>query len=216
MQNFRVFKGHRRHIGRGDHRLDHLDCTWNAHDVALFPFALAPKPGLYLMGRAQRHSIKPGSQQVGVSDRASLAGQDEEDGLKGILGMVPVAQDLAADAQNHWPVPRYQSGEGHFRAGIAPGGEPLDELAVSQSGNKAAVEEGLNLPAIQTCYQMCHVRGLTKKLWFTLIPSLNSTQAPSILSQVAAENSSELAQEVMKTPDGTLDRKEIEKIIGLG
>ena len=90
---------HRRHVGRRGHRLGDLDRTRTAHGVVLLVLALAAKPGLCLLGRAQRHPVEPASHQVGLSDRASLAGQDEEDGLKGILGKVAVAQDLAADAQ---------------------------------------------------------------------------------------------------------------------
>ena len=86
--------------------------------------------------------------------------------------MVAVAQDLAADAQDHRPVPRYQSGERHFRTGITPGGEPLEELAVSQPGDRAAVEERLNLPANRARYQIRHVPGFSMRPWSTLIPSL--------------------------------------------
>jgi hypothetical protein len=75
-----------------------------------------------------------------------LAGQDEEDGLEYVLGMMPVAHELVADAQDHGPVPSHQSGEGDFTGGIAAGGKPLEELSVGHPGNRAAAEERLNLP----------------------------------------------------------------------
>ena len=146
---------------------------------------------LGLAGRAERDPIEPVSQQVGVADRAGLAGQDEEDGLEGVLGMVPVAQELAADAQDHGPVPRHQRGEGGFAGGIAPRGEPLEELAVGQPGDGAAVEERLDLPDDRTRCQMRHARGLSMRPWFTLIPSLNSAPTTVILSQDAVEKPSD-------------------------
>ena len=45
------------------------------------------------------------AQQVGITDGARLPGQHEEDGLEGVLGVVAVAQELAADVQDHGPVP---------------------------------------------------------------------------------------------------------------
>ena len=98
----------RRYVSRRHHRLDHRVRTRTAHGVAPLVLALAAQPRVCLLGRAQRHPIEPCSQQVGVSDRSSPAGQDEEDSLKGILGMVVIAQDLAADAQHHRPVSRDQ------------------------------------------------------------------------------------------------------------
>ena len=94
----------------------------------------------------QRAPVQPVAQQVGVADRPRLAGQDEEDGLEGVLGMVMVAQELSADAQNHRPVPRHQRSEGGFAGGIAAVVEPLDELAVGEPGDRTAVEERLDLP----------------------------------------------------------------------
>ena len=55
--------------------------------------------------------------------------------------MVPIAQKLAADAENHGPVPIYQSGKSRLPRGIAAGREPLKELPVAQPGDGATVEE---------------------------------------------------------------------------
>jgi hypothetical protein len=43
---------------------------------------------------------------------------------------MPVAQNLAADAKHHRPVPRYQSGERHFRIGLTPARKTIEKLAV--------------------------------------------------------------------------------------
>jgi hypothetical protein len=83
--------------------------------------ATACQPAARLSGSAKSHSIEPVAQQVKVADRAGFAGQDEEDGLKGIFGMVVVAQELAADAQDHGSVAAHQRGESCFTSGIAAG-----------------------------------------------------------------------------------------------
>ena len=115
--------------------------------VALFVPASAGEPDPGLPRRADRHPVEPGAQQVGVADGEGLAGEDEEDGLEGVLGVVPVAQELSADAQDHRPVARHERGEGGIPGRIAAGGEPLQELAVGQTGDRAALEERLDLPA---------------------------------------------------------------------
>ena len=125
------------------------------HGVALLVLAPAGEPDPGLAGRAERDPVQPVAQQVGVADRPGLAGQHEEDGLEGVLGMVPVAQELPADVQDHRPVPRHQRGEGGLAGGIAPVVEPLDELAVGQPGDGAAVEERPDLPDHRWC---CHGR----------------------------------------------------------
>ena len=48
-----------------------------------------------------------------------------------------VTQELAADVQDHGPVPRHQCGEGGFAGGVAPIVEPLDELAVGQARRRS-------------------------------------------------------------------------------
>ena len=53
-----------------------------------------------------------------------------------------VAEDAPADAQDHRPVPRDQSGE---RRLVAFGDEPLQELAFGQAGDRPPVENVLQL-----------------------------------------------------------------------
>jgi hypothetical protein len=47
---------------------------------------------------------------------------------------------VAADIQDHRPMPSHERGEGRLTGGIARPGKPLDELAVGQSGNGQAIE----------------------------------------------------------------------------
>ena len=55
--------------------------------------------------------------------------------------MVPVAQELMAEAQDHRPVPSHQGGEGGFAGGIAASVKPLEELPVGQPGDGAAIKK---------------------------------------------------------------------------
>ena len=131
---------HRARPGRRDADSGRLD------GARLPRLATAGEPAPGLPGRAERHAVEPVAQQVGVADRPGLAGQDEEDGLEGVLGMVVVAQELPADAQDHRPVARHQGGEGGLAGRLAAGGEPLEELAVGEPGDRAALEERPELP----------------------------------------------------------------------
>ena len=71
------------------------------------------------------------------------ADQHEERRLEGVLGVVLVAQDRSADAQDHRPVPLHQGGE--RRPGrvipVRAVGEPAQELAVGHPDGRARVEE---------------------------------------------------------------------------
>ncbi len=151
-------------FGRLDHRRLDRDArtrTGMPHGVALLVPATASEPSPRLASRTEGDPIQPVRQQVGISDRPGPAGQDQEDGLEGVLGMVAVAQDLAADVQDHRPVTRHQGGEGGFAAGIAPVVEPLEELAVGQTDDGTAVEQRPDLSDHRWC---CHERHAVRPL----------------------------------------------------
>ncbi len=74
--------------------------------------------------------------------------------------MVVVAEELSADAQHHRAVAVDQRGEGGLGGGVAPGDEPFHELTVGQPGDRAAVEERLDLPGDRQSDRIRHVRGL--------------------------------------------------------
>ncbi len=98
-------------------------------------------PGL--AGRADRHAIQPGPERIRVADRPGLARQDEEGGLEGVLGVVVIAEQLPADAQDHRAVSRHDGGEGGL---ITDGREPLEQLTVPEAGGRADREERPELP----------------------------------------------------------------------
>src|SRR5262249_38958132 len=58
------------------------------------------------------NAIQPGGKTLPLTDRAGLAGKDEERGLEGIVSFVGVAQDLPADAADQRAVSKQQRGEG--------------------------------------------------------------------------------------------------------
>ena len=89
-----------------------------------------------------RDVIQPAAQHDAAADRAGLLDQDQEGGLEGVLGVVGVAQDAVADAQDHRSVPRHQRLEGR---GIAPMDEPLEELGVGKAGDRPIGEQAVDL-----------------------------------------------------------------------
>ena len=62
------------------------------------------------------------------------------------MGLVPVTQELSADVEDHRPVPRHEREERRIPGRVAAGGEPLQQLPVSQTGDRATLEERLDLP----------------------------------------------------------------------
>src|SRR5262249_49717184 len=70
---------------------------------------------------------KPAGQGVRFADGAGLAGEQEEGGLEGVLGLVGVAQQSPAHAQHQRAVPEDQGGKGGF---LALGGETPEEGSI--------------------------------------------------------------------------------------
>ena len=130
--------------------------------VTLLESCLPAETDLRPSSRPERDTVEPRAQQVGVADGSSLAGKHEEHGLKGVLGMMPVAQALQTDAQNHWPMPGNQRLEDRFPNGIAAGDEPLQQLCVGQAGDRATLEERLDLPDNRPCRRLRHAGSLRR------------------------------------------------------
>jgi hypothetical protein len=90
---------------------------------------------------AQRHSVEPWPQQLGLVERAGSPRQDEERGLKGVLGGVPVAEDLLAYAQYHRSMPADQGLESDLGQVVATGRESRQQLTVTHSCDRPRVQE---------------------------------------------------------------------------
>jgi hypothetical protein len=56
-------------------------------------------------GRLECHAKQPVRKQLRGSDRGRLADEDEERGLKGVLGVVMAGKGPATDAPDHRPMP---------------------------------------------------------------------------------------------------------------
>jgi hypothetical protein len=64
-----------------------------------------------------RNLIEP-ARNISPSHCRRLASQHEKYGLKGILSIVDVTENAAADGQHHWSVPMHQFRESGFAPGI--------------------------------------------------------------------------------------------------
>ena len=82
--------------------------------------------------RATGDPVQPGADRVPHPERAAPAGQDQERRLEGVPGVVLVAQDGPAGAQDHRPVPLDQGREGQLGGLAAPRREALQQLPVRQ------------------------------------------------------------------------------------
>ena len=109
------------------------------------PLVGAPPRGVGLdtNGDPEGNAMKPARDGIGLADRRGPAGEDEERGLKGVLGVVRIAKDLLADAQHHRCVPFHQRREGRLIGPVLAVNEPLDELGVGQVAHDPELEDGV-------------------------------------------------------------------------
>ena len=83
-------------------------------------------------------------------DRAGPAGQQQERDLERILGQMRVGQQVAADAQDHRPVPLDQGGEGRLGR-LATTGEVIEQGAIRHRAHRPDAEERADLLAEGGC-----------------------------------------------------------------
>jgi hypothetical protein len=147
MKRLGLLAGNRRHIGW---RVRQCDCGTPTRIEPPPDFTLFPLPSSDSLSRTPRsprcHAVQPVAQKLRLPDRAGLPSEDQEDGLECILGVLIVAQHLAADAQNHRPVPANQRRECGLSGCVAPAsGIPLYELTIGQPEHRAAPKDRLEL-----------------------------------------------------------------------
>ncbi len=104
------------------------------------------EPQFGATGRAESDAVEPVAQQVGIADGARLPGEDQEDSLEGVFGVVSIAQKLTANAEHHRAVTSYQGGERRLGGHVSLRGEPVQKLPVGEAHDRAAPEERLELP----------------------------------------------------------------------
>ena len=61
-----------------------------------------------------RHAVQPRAEPVRLPQRPGLAGEEQEGGLEGVLGVVRVAEHLTADAQDQGPMPLQERDKGRL------------------------------------------------------------------------------------------------------
>jgi len=71
-----------------------------------------PLPTLSARAGLADDAVRPRGQGIARLDRGSLAGQNQERSLKGILGVMGIAQDPPAYLKDHGTMPLDQRGEG--------------------------------------------------------------------------------------------------------
>ena len=94
-----------------------------------FPPAEVARPRLE--GHAAGDAMQPAGQLLATSDRGSPVGQNQERSLKGVLGVLRVAEYGPADTQDHRPMTLHQGGEGRFVALVEVA---LEQVGVRQHG----------------------------------------------------------------------------------
>ena len=105
---------------------------------------------------AECHPVEPRAQRVAPANRGRLAGQDQERRLEGVLSLVRIAKDLAADSEDHRAMTFHQGGEGDLGRLILSGCETIEELRVAQANNRPGVEERLEMPQASTGSSVLH------------------------------------------------------------
>jgi hypothetical protein len=95
-----------------------------AADPAGLPGAGGDPPG---------DAVQPARDRAPLADRPRPAGQDQERRLEGVVRRVGVAQDAAADAQDHRPVPAQQGLEGRL---VDVARVPVQQLGVGQPAER--------------------------------------------------------------------------------
>src|SRR5262249_57789946 len=108
--------------------------------------------------------------------RGRAAEEDEEGGLKSVLGGVGVAQQPATDAQHHRAVPAHQRRE---RRLVALAGEAAQQLAVA--GAVRRPDEPPDVPQHRVEWLVVHERPLPPRSTPKILPA-----APPAISEIFA------------------------------
>ncbi len=91
--------------------------------------------------RAKGHLMQPRAQRIPDPQAAGLLDQNQERGLKRILGVVRVCKLRPTNAQHHCPVPLDQRLESQLGDFAPIGREPFEQLPVRQLPDRSDIEE---------------------------------------------------------------------------
>jgi len=87
---------------------------------------------------------KPWAERLPDAERSRLTGQDEERGLKGVFGIVPIVQDGLTRVEDHRAVALDQGSEAQFGHLAVAAREPVQKLPVGQLPGRPGLEDRLN------------------------------------------------------------------------
>ena len=83
------------------------------------------------MAQTVGHAVQPAADRVPFANAAGLAGEDEEGGLKSVLGVCVIAEQTPTNVHDHRLVAPDQFRE---RRRVAIDREPREEVAVGAAG----------------------------------------------------------------------------------
>ena len=98
------------------------------------------------IGHALSDPEQPARDRPAPADGPGPVGQDEEDGLKGILRIVRVVKNAPADTEHHRAVSDHQLFKGRLRGLIAPRDESVQELRIGHRPDRSEIEQPVHLP----------------------------------------------------------------------
>ena len=120
-------------------------------------------------GRLVCHAVEPVADLLPWHDRRRPPGEDEEGRLKGVLGIVVVSEDPAADAPDHRAVALHQGFEERHPRRRAT--KPVQELSVRQPDERPRPEKRLYVSAVPHSHRcpsprrpFCRPRSASKRL----------------------------------------------------
>ena len=106
-----------------------------------FPRRAANGGDLRFEGGAVGDAVEPLAEPFGLTQAARLLDEYEERGLEGVFGVLVVAEDTPADAEDHRSVPPHQRGE---RGGIARGDKPPQQVRVGRVAGHGRLPEEMD------------------------------------------------------------------------
>ena len=88
------------------------------------------------------HAVEPVAQQMLTLEASCLSNEHEKRRLKGVIDVVGIAQELAANAQDHGSMALHQRLE---RRLVARTGEPVQKLPLGKTRQRAFTKQSLHL-----------------------------------------------------------------------
>ena len=108
-------------------------------------------------------AVEPRADRVANPDGVALAHEHQERGLHGIIGVMGIRNEAAAEGQHHWPVPLEENAEGLLAGGARIAVEALEKLGVGQCAERAAVEQCVQRLPLTLCELRRHRDHLSRK-----------------------------------------------------